>query len=180
MTNAGRPDDDLATLRHCSGSLTCHAASRTFSSRLPEPSAWLSATRGHVSVSSWWSYPALLNILCPQILLPPLLFCCFSARASWFQHFERQKSVGDDTWQLMPDWTRSVPRPALWRRTSPHSYRKRSLAHPMYCPLTMTNRTVRYEHTLSLGSVSNFGSMSWPASGAPEFTRIFETAVSGQ
>jgi hypothetical protein len=54
--------------------------------------------------------PALLNILYPPILLShqflPVLQC---TRASWFEQFERQKSVGDDTWQLMPDWTRRCP-----------------------------------------------------------------------
>jgi hypothetical protein len=58
--------------------------------------------------------PALLNILYPPILLShqflPVLQC---TRASWFEQFERQKSVGDDTWQLMPDWTQGVPRPSL-------------------------------------------------------------------
>jgi hypothetical protein len=101
------------------------------------------------------------------------------ARASWFEQLERQKSVGDDTWQLMPDWTQCVPRPpTLVCRTSPYSYWNCSLAGPIYCPSTMTNRTVRHIHTLSLGSGSNFDSLArqWRT----RLHRIFEIAVPGQ
>lgn len=77
MTNAARPNDDLATLRHCSASLTVMPPV-DLSSRLPEPGA---VSRGRHSacqqpavtfrVSCWWtcfSFPALLIIvLCPSI-----------------------------------------------------------------------------------------------------------------
>jgi hypothetical protein len=124
--------------------------------------------------------PALLNILCPPILLShqllPLLQC---ARASWFGQFEPQKSVGDDTWQLMPDWTQGVPRPpSLLCRTSPYSYWSCSLAGPIYCPSTMTNRTVRHMYTLSLGFGSNFD--SWARQWRTRLHRIFEIAVPDQ
>ena len=126
MTNAARPNDDLATLRHCSASLTVMPPD-DLSSRLPEPSL---VSRGRHSachqpavtfrVSSWWtclSFPALLIVLlCPSIFF--YCRCCNQCpRASCFQYWDRQKSVGDDTWHLMPDWAQSIPRPpTLLRR----------------------------------------------------------------
>jgi hypothetical protein len=78
MTNAARPNDDLATLRHCAASLTVMPPV-DLSSRLPEPGP---VSRGRHSachqpavtfrVSSEWtslSFPALLTLLlCPSIL----------------------------------------------------------------------------------------------------------------
>lgn len=117
MTNAARPNDDLATLRHCSASLTVMPPD-DLSSRLPEPGV---VSRGRHSachqpavtfrVSSWWACLSFSGAsdhrsLSFNFLLLPLLQ---RARASCFQYWDRQKSVGDDTWHLMPDWAQSIP-----------------------------------------------------------------------
>jgi hypothetical protein len=85
MTDAGCPDDDLATLRQCSGSLTVMPPAGPFSSRLPEPGA-VSARRhsrcqqpavtfrfrvGGAASLFWRLY--IVDILCRPNVAPRLL-----------------------------------------------------------------------------------------------------------
>jgi hypothetical protein len=148
MTNAGCPDDDLATLRHCSGSLTvmppagpfrpvcltrCMAVSNPrsrFGFGLVEQPLYSGASKHPLSSNS----------------APASIACLFSKEGRAGSNTSSAKeSVGGDTWQLMPDWTQCptssnpvVPDSALFNWHCP-------LARPIYCHSTMTNRTVRHD-----------------------------------
>lgn len=185
MTEAGCPDDDLATLRHCISD--CHAASRSFLFRACLNPVLCPASRDcgcqqpavTFRVSCWWasvSLPALPNILCLPFLLPPL-FLAHWPRASWFlEQFERQNGVHDDTSKQRP--IGSCPTSTSANLVAP-DFALLALdpliGFPIYCQSPLTNQIVRHGRSLLLGALSNLPVMKkgpqWRIFAFAEFSR---------